>query len=78
VDEAKKFLKLMVRARHSPDDITYTSLMNGMCRRGNAIGARALLEEMQQSVCQPDGCTYNTLMRGLCMCQHFISGLDAV
>ena len=45
------------------------------CVEKAAMGALALLEEMEQSVCQTDGCTYNTLMHGLCMCQHLHQAL---
>ncbi|GFY87810.1 tetratricopeptide repeat (TPR)-like superfamily protein [Actinidia rufa] len=47
VKEAKKFLGVMAEMSHLPDDVTYTSLMNGMCREGNALGALQLLEEME-------------------------------
>ncbi|KAL6959881.1 hypothetical protein U1Q18_040030 [Sarracenia purpurea var. burkii] len=49
-----------------PDEVTYTSLMNGMCREGNALRALKLLEEMEEKGCTPNSCTYNTLLHGLC------------
>ncbi|KAI4314632.1 hypothetical protein L6164_027520 [Bauhinia variegata] len=32
VKEAKKYLGVMAEKGHFPDEVTYTSLMNGMCR----------------------------------------------
>ncbi|KAL0351679.1 UNVERIFIED_CONTAM: Pentatricopeptide repeat-containing protein [Sesamum calycinum] len=64
--EAKKFLGVMAEKGYIPDAVTYTSLMNGMCREGDALGALALLDEMEAKECSPNSCTYNTLLLGLC------------
>uniref|UniRef100_A0A2P2Q6B3 Pentatricopeptide repeat-containing protein n=1 Tax=Rhizophora mucronata TaxID=61149 RepID=A0A2P2Q6B3_RHIMU len=56
----------MMESGHFPDAVTYTSLMNGMCREGDALGALAMLGEMEAKGCSPNSCTYNTLLHGLC------------
>ncbi|TQE00866.1 hypothetical protein C1H46_013406 [Malus baccata] len=48
--EATKYLGIMGEMGHFPDAVTYTSLMNGLCRR---IGG---------GVVEPDLVTYNTLI----------------
>ncbi|OAY84830.1 Pentatricopeptide repeat-containing protein [Ananas comosus] len=65
-DLARKFLSVMAEMGHFPDTITYTALMSGMCRKGDASGALGLLGEMEQKGCEPNECTYNTLLMGLC------------
>lgn len=73
---AKLFLKVMVEAGFLPDAVTYTSLMNGMCREGDALGALALLEEMEGKGCSPNSCTYNTLLYGLCKSRLMEKGIE--
>ncbi|KAG8057923.1 hypothetical protein GUJ93_ZPchr0002g26413 [Zizania palustris] len=64
VAKARTYLDTMATAGHSPDVITYTSLMNGMCVKDDAlgVGALALLEEMEAKGCDPNERTYNTLL----------------
>ncbi|CAL5324209.1 unnamed protein product [Camellia sinensis] len=49
--EAMKFLVVMVEMGHFLDEVTYTSLMNGLCREGNAFGAVQLLESGAHRIC---------------------------
>ncbi|KAI9071383.1 hypothetical protein K1719_046656 [Acacia pycnantha] len=55
----------MADVGHFPDEVTYTSLMNGMCRKGMPW-VHWVLEEMEAKGCSPNSCTYNTLLHGLC------------
>ncbi|XP_023156955.1 pentatricopeptide repeat-containing protein At2g17670 [Zea mays] len=47
VAKARAFLDDMAAEGHLPNVVTYTSLMNRMCVKGDALGALKLLEEMQ-------------------------------
>ncbi|XP_020597592.1 pentatricopeptide repeat-containing protein At2g17670-like [Phalaenopsis equestris] len=53
-----------------PDLVTYNTLIyglsNGMCRKGDTLGALKLLGEMEERGCSPNEFTYNALLMGLC------------
>ena len=47
------------------DDVTYNTLMDGLCKVGNLKEAIELFKQMKYSSHLPDMITYTTLMNGL-------------
>eukprot|EP00268_Persea_americana_P017400 TRINITY_DN18388_c0_g1_i2.p1 TRINITY_DN18388_c0_g1~~TRINITY_DN18388_c0_g1_i2.p1 ORF type:complete len:174 (-),score=27.41 TRINITY_DN18388_c0_g1_i2:40-561(-) len=48
------------------DIITYTTIINGLCKTGNATLALEMLKAMEKGTCRPDSVIYNTIINGLC------------
>lgn len=54
----------------------YTSLMNGLRRKRDSLGALTLLEEMETRDCSPNCCMYNALLHGLCKSKLLEKGIE--
>ena len=47
-----------------PNVITYSIMINGLCKKGELEKANCLLLDMEENGCIPDVVTFDTLMRG--------------
>ncbi|XP_047177027.1 pentatricopeptide repeat-containing protein At1g05670, mitochondrial-like [Vigna umbellata] len=56
----------MVEKGLTPNVVTYTTLVDGLCKRGEVDIANELLLEMSEKGLQPNVCTYIALINGLC------------
>ena len=48
----------------TPNEVTYTTLINGHCRGGKVVIYLALVEHTKENGCEPNINTYNPLMNG--------------
>lgn len=56
----------MVKQNCRPNVVTYTSLIDGFCRRGDSVGAEKLFEKMKHCGLMPNVVTYSILIGGFC------------
>ncbi|GAY52880.1 hypothetical protein CUMW_145370, partial [Citrus unshiu] len=70
----EKFLK--ERSCFTPDAVTFTSLIKGLCADSRIMEAAALFTKLRVFGCEPDVFTYNTLINGLCRTGHTIVALN--
>lgn len=49
-----------------PNEVTYTTLINGYCKDRNIVEAMKFFDEMLQKECVPNEVTYHALITGLC------------
>ncbi|KAI9198692.1 hypothetical protein LWI28_020675 [Acer negundo] len=56
----------ILRLGFSPDAVTFTSLIKGLCREGRIMKATQLYKNMIAFGCRPTAVTFGTLIDGLC------------
>lgn len=49
-----------------PNEVTYLTVINGLCKSGRALEALELLRLLENGRCKPDVKAYNTVIDGLC------------
>ena len=59
-----------------PDTITYSSLIDGLCKSGRISYVQDLLNEMHASGQCHDIFTFNILLEGLCKSQHLDEAIE--
>ncbi|KAK9924368.1 hypothetical protein M0R45_032738 [Rubus argutus] len=64
--EVKKVCKKMVNQGLVSNVITYTSLIDGLCKNGSTDLAFRIFHEMRERDCLPNLYTYSSLIFGLC------------
>ena len=66
VDFGFSVLATILKLGYQPKCITLTTLVKGLCPRGNIAGAVRLVEEMENKGYQPNAITCGTIVNGLC------------
>ena len=67
VKEAEGMFRKLVRLREiQPDVVTFTTMINGMAKTGNASMALWLFSYMEENGCEPNSVTYATVIDSLC------------
>ncbi|XXG85039.1 hypothetical protein AAC387_Pa11g0207 [Persea americana] len=56
----------MISNKIGPDNVVYTTLIDGFCKIGNLPDAFRLMDEMKSLGLFPDTITYTALIGGLC------------
>lgn len=65
--EVESLVRKLVRWNHVVFDVVmYSTIINGLCKKGEVKGAIQCLRFMEKEKCQPDAITYNTIIDGLC------------
>ncbi|XP_024516376.1 pentatricopeptide repeat-containing protein At1g62670, mitochondrial [Selaginella moellendorffii] len=65
-DRALELMRAMQAQRVPPNVVTYTSVIDGLCKAGRRDAAMVLLQQMQAAGCSPNTVTYNCLIHSLC------------
>ncbi|KAH9656891.1 Fertility restorer [Citrus sinensis] len=66
----------ILRSCFTPDVVTFTSLIKGLCAESRITEAAALFTKLRVFGCEPNVFTYNTLINGLCRTGHTIVALN--
>jgi pentatricopeptide repeat protein len=72
-----KMLHEMLDKGHNPNIITFTSIIDGLCKEGKLQEALWLLDVMVQIGHQPNEITYNTLINEFCKVGNLGEGQGA-
>ncbi|XP_068657968.1 pentatricopeptide repeat-containing protein At3g07290, mitochondrial-like [Aristolochia californica] len=64
--EAERLCREIAEQRLFPTVVTYTTLIDGLCKSGATSLAFTVVDEMMKHDCLPNLHTYNTLIYGLC------------
>lgn len=63
-NKAIKFFRDMERCALKPDNVTYTSIINGYCRQSDMVRAKKWVKRMRFNGLRPDVYTYTSLIDG--------------
>ncbi|XXG47078.1 hypothetical protein AAC387_Pa02g1778 [Persea americana] len=68
MQEALDLFGEMLEKGRTPDEITYNTLMNGLCKIGSTVSALQLFRHIKKASSRPkpDTITYSILIDGLC------------
>ena len=64
------YLREMPHKNMVPNTVTYSSLIDGLCKSGRITSALDLMKEMHHKGQPADVVTYNSLLDGLCKNQN--------
>ncbi|KAM2706978.1 hypothetical protein EV1_036018 [Malus domestica] len=65
VDHAKKMLQHMYKHGCRPNTVSYTALLNGLCRSQNSLEASEMMSTSEEEWWTPNAITYSVVMHGL-------------
>ncbi|KAM2512428.1 hypothetical protein TB2_035868 [Malus domestica] len=65
VDHAKKMLQHMYKHGCRPNTVSYTALLNGLCRSQNSLEASGMMSTSEEEWWTPNAITYSVVMHGL-------------
>lgn len=67
IQEAARLLeKLQSEQLVNPNEVTYLTMINGLCKAGHTLEAFDFLKLLEKGSCKPDVRAYTTLIHGLC------------
>ncbi|KAK1386040.1 Pentatricopeptide repeat protein [Heracleum sosnowskyi] len=65
--EARLFFENLIKFRQvQPNVVTFTTMIDGLCKTGHTDMALSLFRFMEKSDCEPDTVTYNAIVNSLC------------
>ncbi|XVF37959.1 hypothetical protein REPUB_Repub20aG0056300 [Reevesia pubescens] len=65
-EEAITMLELMIQRNIKPDNVSYNSLIHGLCNSGQWVEATRLFSRMMNEGVHPNVRTFNSLIKALC------------
>eukprot|EP01018_Ginkgo_biloba_P010410 Gb_25100 [translate_table: standard] len=66
LSDAERIMIAMAENGVAPDTVTYSTLLDGHCKKGKVLRANQLLGEMLGKGCFPNAVTYNILVQSVC------------